>query len=391
MVRPDFDEVLPRHRLSTAKWEMEIARTGDPGILCFGTADMDFRSPPAVRRAIRDVADTGHFGYPFTPQSYYDAIVQHYARRGWTVPEEWLSSHVGIYASMQPLIEILTRPGDGVVFQSPAHHIFEELIRANGRVPRINPLAAAGDTYTMDLDHLASVVDDRTRLLLLCNPHNPVGRVWTHSELLALHEFCASRDIRILADEVYYGLLYPGVSFTPMASISHSASMNTVTVTSASKSFNLTGLTHSLVICENRKILDAYHDELKKTNVYFGGSMMGIVATEAALRHGDDWLRSLMAYVGGNLDLLRSWAAEHAPGVRVHRPEGTYFAWLDCAAWGLDDEAVVEFLESAARIVVSPGHRLGPGGTGHIRLNLACPRSTLVAGLERLGAALAHR
>ena len=387
-----FDEVLPRAQLSTAKWEMEIARTGDQDLLCFGTADMDFKSPPSVVDALRQVVELGHFGYPFKSDAYYDAITHHFDRRlGWQVRREWLSSNVGVYASMHTLIDELSSPGDEVVYQTPVHHVFREVISSNGRSPVENPLVLDQGTYRMDLAALADIVTERTRLFVLCNPHNPVGRVWTHAELSELSEFCVSRGIRVLADEVYFGLINKGVSFTPMASVSPEASLNTVTITAASKSFNLTGLKHSLVIAENSDLLQAYNNGLRKNNLFYGGSTMGIIATQAALDHGDTWLDELMAYVATNFNTLAGRLGDRSHGILLNQPEATYFAWLDCRAWELTDADLIEFFEKDARIIVSAGRALGTGGEGHVRINLACPRTTLSAGLDRLDEAIGRR
>jgi cysteine-S-conjugate beta-lyase len=203
-----------------------------------------------------------------------------------------------------------------------------------------------------------------------------------------LSELCAERDILVVADEVYYALLHDGARFTPFASVSPTASMSTVTVTSASKSFNLTGLKHSLVIAENPALLEAYDRGQRKSNAYYGGSVIGIVATEAALRHGDAWVEELMSHIGNNRALLRSWFAMNAPEVAVFDADSTYFAWLDCSAWAMGDDQLMRWFEEEGRIILTAGRALGAGGEGHVRWNLACSRPTLEMGLDRLGEAL---
>ena len=387
-----FDENLSEHGLSRAKWEMEIARTGDPGVLCFGTADMDFRSPPRWSTLLPrswpgGTSDTPTSRTAITPQSW---TTTHAGPDG-NLQRGWLRSGVGIYASMHTLIDELTEPDDEIVFQTPVHHIFREIVEANGRIPVENPLVAVDGRYQMDLDASASQMGPRTRMLLLCNPHNPVGRAWTHNELESLNEFCAERGIVVVADEVYYALLHDGTTFTPFASLSSAASKNTVTVTSASKSFNLTGFKHSLVIAENADLLEAYDRGQRKANAYFGGSTMGIVATEAALRRGDGWVVELMSHIAANRAVLRHWFGTNAPEVTVFDADSTYFAWLDCRAWGLRDDQLMRWLEEDARIILTAGHALGTGGSGHVRWNLACSRATLEKGLARLGEALLRR
>lgn len=384
-----FGEPLDRDGLSTAKWEGEIARTGDPSLLCFGTADMDFRSAPAIVSSLEKVAARGHFGYPHKTDAYYDAIVGYFGRRlGWDIETSWIEGHVGIYPSIQVLLELFSSPGDEVVFHTPVHHIFEDLVRANDRVPVANPLVVRDGRYEMDMESLAALVTPRTSVFLLCNPHNPVGRVWTVEELTTLHEFCVERGIKVISDDVYAGLSFPGNPFTPIASISAAAARNTVTVTSASKAFNLTGLKHSLVILANETDRAAYREALHRSNLFFGGSVFGISATEAALRDCDDWSDSLLEYVASNLAVLRAFLREVVPQVTLTEPEATYFAWLDVTALGLTDDAVARFLEQDAHVVVSYGSGMGPGGEQHVRINLACPQSILREGLDRVAAAI---
>jgi cystathionine beta-lyase len=382
-----FDEVLPREKLSTAKWEMEFARTGNPNLLCFGTADMDFRSPRAVVDALRATVEQGHFGYPYRPDSYYDAITSMLCSHGWDVDRSCIASNVGIYQSMQTLIEELTQPGDEVVYQTPVHHIFAELIEANDRVPLENPLVETSGEFRMDLAGLADTVSTRTRLLLLCNPHNPVGRVWTREELTALDEFCRSRGIIVVSDEVYFGLVHEGASYVPFASVSREASLNSVTLTGASKSFNLSGLKHSLVVSENPEFLAAYNKGLRRNILFYGGSSLGIVATEAAFADGADWTRDLMTYIAHNRAVLAESIERVVPQARIFDADGTYFAWVDLRALGLDDSALVRFFEDA-NLIITPGHMLGTGGSGHVRWNLACPTSVLQAGLARFETAI---
>ena len=378
-----FEVPLDRTGLSTKKWELELARRNDPSWLCFGTAEMDFRAAPVIRDAINRVAEAGHFGYPQKRDSYYQAIIDHFDRNyGWRINQSSIYSHVGIYPSMQPFIEGLTDPGDEIIFQSPVHHCFEEVIKANDRVALANPLKVENGRYVMDLEGLDAIVTDRTKLLILCNPHNPVGRAWTCTELEALSAFCLSRGIVILTDEVYFGLVKDGKKYTPFASLSDEAAMNSATLVSASKSFNLTGTKHSLVIVDNPKFREAFERGLAKSNLYFGGCIFGQAATEAALRGGDSWRHALMKYIEGNFALLRNRLNAALPAITVFDSDATYFAWLDMRGLGLSNDQIVQIIEEA-RISVTPGKPLGPGGEGHIRINMATARTTLEAGLSR--------
>ncbi|MBK3745905.1 putative C-S lyase [Paraburkholderia aspalathi] len=388
----DFDKALDRSKLSTAKWEFEINRTNDPSLLCFGTAEMDFKAAPPILEALQRVAKAGHFGYPYKRASYYDAITGYFQRHfGWHVNKSWIASNVGIYPSMQPLIEELSSLGDEIIYQPPVHHIFPEVITASKRVPVANPLKKQNGRYEMDFDDLAAKVTDKTKMLLLCSPHNPIGRVWTRDELTRLNEFCVKRNIIVLTDEVYCGLVYGQVPFVPFAAVSHEASMNSVTLVSVSKSFNLTGLKHSLVITENPKFLESYMAGLKRSNLYFGGCVFGQAATEAAFRDCDEWTQSLVSYIESNFEFTKSFLMKNLPLVNVTEPEATYFAWLDFNAFRLSPKELRQFFEEDAHIAVTYGDALGKGGEGYIRLNLATPKSILEEGLQRLAKAYSHR
>ncbi|MES2436221.1 MAG: PatB family C-S lyase [Pseudomonadota bacterium] len=384
----DFDVPIDRSKLSTMKWEAEIARKNDSSLLCFGTAEMDFRSAPPILEAIRRVADSGHFGYPLKRHSYFEAITGFFQRRfSWRIEESWIASNVGIYPSMQPIIEEFSRSGDEIIYQPPVHQIFPEVIASANRVAVANPLRQVGGRYEMDFDDLASKITSRTKILLLCSPHNPVGRVWSRAELTRLHDICAAHNILVVSDEVYCGIIFPGVIFTPFAAVSPEASMNSITLVSASKSFNLTGLKHSLVIAENPRLREAYFDGLKRSNLHFGGCIFGQAATETAFRDCDDWSAALVDYIQGNLDHLRSFLRENLPEVGLTEPEATYFAWLDFSRLGLPDERLRMLLEDEAHVVIAPGSSLGQGGTSHVRLNLATSRVTLHQGLRQIAAA----
>ena len=381
----NFDTILDRSALSTMKWNSEIARTGHQDLLSFGTADMDFQSPPEVVKALIACAERGHFGYPWKGPQYYEAVMGYLARRfEWKVERAWIDTAAGVYASMQPVLGALTQPGDEVIIQTPVHHIFRELVVAMGRVVVENPLDTDGNTYSMDLEDLQSRITERTKVLLLCSPHNPMGRIWRKTELEALYDVCLCHNIVVISDEIYSGLLYPKQAFVPAATISRAASLSTVTLISASKSFNMTGLKHSLVVTENEAIRDAFRREQKCSNMYYGGSTFGQIATEVTFRECDSWSDELIEYVQKNAEFFRSGLAEIFPFCNTYQAEATYFLWVDFSAYGLRSEDVVKHLQDQAHIIVTGGHTLGLGGEGHVRWNLGCPRSILAEALDRL-------
>lgn len=385
----EFDVPLDRSLFSTAKWEMEFDRVGSHDLLGFGTADMDFRSAAPIAAALERTARLGHFGYPYKPESYYEAVMGFYKRKfGWEIERSWISHSTGVYPSMRPLIDQLTAEGDEIVYQSPVHFQFRNIIAANRRVPVANPLMCRDGRYEIDFEHLESVVTNRTRMLLLCNPHNPVGRVWTPEELKRLADFCVERDIIVLSDELYCGLLFKGQSFTPFAKVSHDASMITVTLTSASKMFNLTGLKHSQVVTENPRLMNAYLEGLKQDASGYGGSIFGQVAAEVAYRDCDDWLDRLMEYVTDNFNFAREFLRKELPDVKVYDMESTYFMWLDISKYGIADDQAKSHFEEKFGLVLNYGIDLGRGGEGHVRFNIAAPRTLLVEALNRMKRAL---
>ncbi len=388
---PDFgfDTPLDRTGMCTKKWEMEQISRQDSSLLCFGTAEMDFQTAPPIKRAFEEIVSRGHFGYPEKPESYYQAITDFFERHyDWKIERSWLNSHKGVYPSMQPLIRALSNSGDEVIYQTPVHHIFEELIRANDRVPLANPLIEVDGRYTMDFDGLAEMVTKRTKLLLLCNPHNPVGRVWDREELTRLQEFCLEHGIVVITDEVYFGLVHGDVDFIPAATISKEASMNTITLTSVSKSFNLTGTKHSLFIAENPAHQQIFQQGLVQANLNYGQCIFGLAATEVALRDCDDWRAALMDYIWGNYRVIEALFVNKLPLVKITQPEATYFAWIDLRSLGLSYDEIKNAVDNEARIALVYGEALGPGGEGHVRVNMATARSTLVEGMTRMADAL---
>ena len=380
----DFDQVLNRDNLSTSKWEMEISRKQNKNLLCFVTADMDFKSSEPIIQSLRKVVENGHFGYPFKRESYYQAVIGWFERHcGWKIEKEWIANGVSIYPSFQGLIEGLSSEGDEVIYNTPVHHIFAEIVQATKRVAVENPLKIVDGRYEIDFDDLEQKMTERTKLFILCNPHNPVGRVWTREELQRLMDICLKHNVIVIADEVYFGLVHKGYKYTPIASLSKEASMSTVTCISPSKTFNLTGIKHSLVITENKEFYRIYKDE-QKNNEYYGESIFGHAATEAAFGESDEWLEQLVDYVEENYRLVRDFAEENLPGVNVCHPEATYFVWMDFSCLGLNDEGLTAFFEDEAQVIVTQGCHLVTGGQGFIRLNVGCPRSILKEGLERI-------
>jgi cystathionine beta-lyase len=385
----DFDSIIDRRGTSSLKWDYGARFAGTPGLLPLWVADMDFAAPPEIVEALRERVDHGIFGYTLEPDSYFEAAAAWLERRhSWRVSRDWMLASPGVIPSLSAAILSLTEPGDGVVIQPPVYHPFAMRISENGRRVVSNPLAVAGGRWRMDLDALARTIDGRTRLLILCSPHNPVSRVWTRGELEGLASLCLRRGILILSDEIHHDLVMEGHRHTPIAALTTEVARITVTLVAATKTFNLAGLGGSLAIVPDAGLRARFS---AVQHALFSGvaNALGIAAAEAAWRQGERWLEELLAYVGGNRDFLFRFLAARLPGVKPSPLEGTYLAWLDMRGLGLSDGELKERLRRMGGVWLDEGPKFGAGGEGFQRLNLACPRATLSDAAERIARAIA--
>jgi cystathionine beta-lyase len=383
----DFDRVIGRRGTSSLKWDFAEKFAGMSGLVPLWVADMDFEAPVEIVRALESRVKHGVFGYTLEPESYYEAAAAWLQRRhGWEARREWMLPSPGVIPSLAAAILGLTEPGDGIVIQPPVYYPFALRISGNARRVVENPLALSGGRWEMDLDGLSKVVDERTRMLVLCSPHNPVCRVWDRETLHALADFCSRRSIVIVSDEIHNDLVMPGFRHTPIASLSSEAAAISVTLVSATKSFNLAGLGGSLAIIPDGG-LRARFDAVQHAVFAGPANALAAAAAEAAWRQGERWLEELLVYVQGNYRCLADYFAAHLPRVKVSPLEGTYLCWLDMRDLGLSDDAVREKLQRDAGLWLDEGRKFGRGGKGFQRLNLACPRSVLTDAAERLAEA----
>jgi cysteine-S-conjugate beta-lyase len=381
----DFDRVIDRRGTSSLKWDFGERLAGRPGLVPLWVADMDFEAPPEIVQAIRDRAEHRIFGYTLEPDSWFDAAAGWLLRRhGWEVRREWMLPSPGVIPSLVFAILGLTEPGDGVIIQPPVYYPFSLRVSANGRRVVENPLKLSGTRWEMDLEGLEKVVDDRTRLLILCSPHNPVCRVWDRASLQGLAGFCLRRGIVVVSDEIHNDLVMPGSSrHVPFASLSSEAAAHSVTLVSATKSFNLAGLGGSLTLIPDAGIR-ARFDAVQHAIAAGPANAFAAAAAEAAWRHGEPWLEELLAYVQANFRLLAGFLAKNLPQVTMAPQEGTYLAWLDMRALMLSDDQIKARLQGDAGLWLDEGRKFGAGGEGFQRLNVACPRAVLADAEERL-------
>jgi len=380
----DFDKVIDRTRTESLKWvyPRKVLKVEDA--IPMWVADMDFEAPPAVIEAIRRRAAHGVYGYPLIPSSFWQSAIDWLGRRhGWDVRKDWMAKSPGIVPALNYAVRAFTKPGDGVIIQTPVYFPFYHAVENNGRRVVRNPLRFDGTRYTMDLEDLKRKLDEGGRMLILCSPHNPVGRVWTREELEGLGRLAVERDLLVISDEIHADLVYSGHRHHVFAAFSPELADRTVTCIAPSKTFNIPGLSTAVVIASNPKLLEAFEDETERAGFELG-QVFGIVGFEAAYAHGEDWLDELLPYLEANVDFLEKFLEERIPGVRLVRPEGTYLALLDCRGLGLEPAALNDFFLKTAHVYFSDGALFGEEAAGFVRINFGCPRALLAEALERI-------
>lgn len=387
----DFDQIINRRGTASTKHDLNAVMFGREDVLPMWVADMDFPAPEPVVRALQERAAHPVYGYTFPPDPLCQCIVERMEKRyGWKIKKEWIVFTAGVVNGLYSAIEAFTQPGDEVVVQPPVYYPFYSAIRNSGCQVAYNPLVLNEGRYTMDLEGLEKLFEARTtfpvktprvKAIILCSPHNPVGRVWTKEELGALAEICLRHNCLILSDEVHCDLLVRGAKHTPTASLSRKIEQHTITFMSASKTYNLAGLYTSFAIIPNDVLRKQYVDRRAGRN---SGNIFGLVATEAAFRYGDEYLEQLLSYLDANREYFKNYVETRIPRLKVIPAEGTYLAWVDMRALGLEPEELQSFMREKARLAVDDGYAFGPGGEGFQRFNLACPRSMLQEALLRL-------
>jgi cysteine-S-conjugate beta-lyase len=380
----NFDEIIDRKNTYTIKHDRAKAVFGTEDILPMWVADMDFKTPDFIIDKIRQRLDHEVLGYTFRGEGFYNAIINWLKDlHQWEVKREWVTFSPGVVPALTLLINALTKPGDKIVVQSPVYFPFFTSVLNTGRQLINNELILENGRYKMDLQDLERQIDSRTSMLLLCNPHNPGGMVWTREELTELAEICLKNDILIVADEIHSDIIFNGHKHIPMASLSEEVSNITVSTYAPSKTFNLAGLSTSVVISSNKDLLKAYDNYIGDFHLHMG-NVFGFVALEAAYTEGKQWLAEMIEYVEGNTALVREFAKKHHDKMTLIEPEATYLLWLDFSKLKLSDAELKNFMIREAKIGFNHGPTFGKGGEGFQRLNVACPRSVVEKALMQL-------
>ncbi|MDR2514592.1 MAG: pyridoxal phosphate-dependent aminotransferase [Christensenellaceae bacterium] len=378
----DFDKPIDRSATRSGKW-------ADPELLPLWVADMDFESPPVVQEAIAARAAHNLYGYDRLPENYFPALQGWFkARQGYELKEDWLIATSGVVNALHLAVQALSLPGDEVVIQPPVYHPFPRAILNSGRQLVTSPLRRVESRYEIDFDDLeAKFARRRVKLFILCNPHNPIGKVYSRQELKTIGELALKHGVVVVSDEIHGDLILPGHEFTPFASLGGEHLNNSVIATAPSKTFNLAGLGTSNIFIANPGLRDQFARFGEGLGLH-GGSLYGFIACEAAYRAGGPWLDELLAYLQGNAQLVQGFFKAELPEIKADELQGSYLQWVDFSALGLDDEALEALMRERAKLWVSPGIQFGEGGSGFLRLNLATQRSRLQTALERIKAAV---
>jgi cystathionine beta-lyase len=380
----DFDELVERRGTNCVKWD-----EGQPDMIPLWVADMDFKVAPAIQKALQQRVEHGVFGYNIVPESYYEAVISWFHRRHqWEIQRQWILYTTAVVPAMSCVIKALTMPGEKVLILSPAYNCFFSSIKNNGCEVLESPLKAVGDSFEVDFDDFeAKCADEKTTLFLLCNPHNPSGRVWTREELQRMYDICHQHDVKVASDEIHCELIMPGYQFVPFGTITDDC----VVMNSPSKNFNTAGLQIANIICSHpswrRRI-----DRAININEVCDVNPFGIVALEAAYNESEDWIEELNQYLWGNYTVLRDFIDKNIPQWKVCRLEGTYLPWVDISAMDVTSQELCDRLLQEAKVWINPGTMYGPKtGEGYVRVNIATQRSRLLEALNRVAKALAQR
>jgi cysteine-S-conjugate beta-lyase len=383
----DFDQTILRAGSGALKYDARQAIFGRADVQPMWVADMDFAAPEAVTRALQGRAAHPVYGYTQCPESLYEVLICWVAQRhSWQVERDWIMLCPGVVPSLNATVLALTQLGDAVVVQPPVYFPFFSAVTATGRRLVENPLRLENGRYHLDFDHLEKCARDGAKLLLLCSPHNPVGRVWQAEELDTLAGIAQRYGMVILSDEIHADLIYPGQRQMPLATRPGMAEL-TITALAPSKTFNIPGLGLSTLVVKDqgrRRALARAFDTLHVST----GNPFSLGAFEAAYRGGEAWLEALLVYLEGTRDAAAAYLAEQLPEIGLIAPEGTYLLWLDCRRLGMGDRELQRFFVEQAGLGLSPGTLFGTGGSGFMRMNIGTPRANVLAALKRLHSTL---
>lgn len=380
----NFNKIIDRTNNFSAKWSEMNKNFGTNDLLPMWVADMDFLTAPCIMEALKDRLEQGIFGYTTRPSSYNESIVNWLDNRfSWKIKKEWLMFSPAVITSISLLIQNLTQKNDKIMIQEPVYSPFHNIVELNERDLVISPLIKLDDgSYIMDYEDIEAKIKD-VKIFILCNPHNPVGRVWTREELTRLGQICLKHNVIVISDEIHSDIILKNHKHIPFASISKEFCKNTITCMAPTKTFNLAGLQSSFLVMSNPyyyEVMDRAFStlDIKRNNAF------SLVATEAAYNYGEDWLDELIKYIEDNVDFAIEYIKTHMPKLKVKKPEGTYLLWVDFNSLNVDEKDLKDALINKGKVALNSGSSFGIGGDGYYRINLACPRAMVLEALKRI-------
>jgi len=382
----NFDEIINREGTGCIKYDVRKQVFGKSDVLPLWVADMDFKTPDFIINALKERLEHEILGYSFRTSSYNNSIVEWQMKRHqWKIRKDWLSFAPGVVTGLALAVESFSSPGDEVILQPPVYPPFFNVILNTGRKVVENPLKKIDGRYTFDLEDLKNKITPSTKMLILCNPHNPGGMVWKKQELTALANICLENNIMMISDEIHSDIVYKSNKHIPLASLSKDIADHCAVFMAPSKTFNVAGLSTAYVIIPDVRLLGIYKNTLNREGLSLG-NVMGNVALESAYRNGEDWLKELLDYLQDNISFIDRYLKENLPKVIMMKPEATFLAWLDFSAFTLSDEEIKQRIINSG-VGLNPGIEFGKQGSGYMRLNFGCPRSVLEEALSRIAKA----
>ena len=380
----NFDEPAKRENTNCIKYDLREETFGLKDVIPMWVADMDFNTPDFIIKSLQNRLNHEIFGYSFRPPEYFLSIIDWLeCRHNWTVEKEWICFCPGIVPALNFCTLAFTQHGDSIIVQPPVYFPFFSAAESHGRKLIYNRLIESDGKWVMDYDSLIAGIDGKTKMIIISNPHNPIGRVWTPDELNKLADICLKNNILILSDEIHCDLVLPGFCHTPFAKLSEKISENTITCIAPSKTFNLAGLSTSSVIISNPVLRKSFNRIVE--NLHVGnGNIFGTIASIAAYSHGHQWLDALLDYIDHNIDFVEDYCRKMIPEIIPVQPEATYMIWLDCRKFGMTGKELQNFFVNRAGVGMNEGSTFGPGGEGFMRMNLAITHQTVMKAMEQI-------
>jgi cystathionine beta-lyase len=380
----NFDEVIDRSGTSCVKWDFSEKFFEAENLLPMWVADMDFKTPDFIIEAVKKRADHEVYGYTIRPESYYQSFIQWVNKlHGWSIKKDWILFSPGIVPAVNLAVMAYTKPGDKVIVQPPVYFPFFSAVRENGRQLVYNQLKLENGRYFMDFDDLKQKIDRRTKMIIISNPHNPGGSAWTKDELTELANLCIENKVLIISDEIHSDLVLSGYQHTVLANLSEEFAQHTVTMMAPSKTFNLAGMATSSIIISDPDLRETFNTMLERVHIGMG-NIFGMVSSEAAYTHGDEWRKQMLEYVQKNVGFVEQYLSDKIPQVKMIKPEATYMIWLDFRRLDKSNEELKKFIIHKAKLGFNDGPMFGPGGSGFQRMNVACPGSLVEKAMKRL-------